>query len=82
MEDVPQPSDSPYEVGDEVRIYLGENDTDGQHHGKTGTVTDVLQDDLGVETGRQLDSYSYQIEVNGDTLDPRFRHHDLVPETG
>jgi len=82
MQGVPQPSDEPYQEGDEVQVYLGPNDSDGQHHGKAGAVVDVLQDNLGAETERELDSLSYRIEVDGRELDIWFRHLDLVPETG
>lgn len=82
MEDIPQTADEPYSRGDEVRVYLGPDDPDSRHHGKTGTVVDVLEDSLAEETERNLDSYSYRIEVDGRELDVRFRHRDLVPETG
>jgi len=82
MEDVPQPADEPYREGDVVRVYLGPDDTDSRHHGKAGTVVDVLQDNLGSETERELDSLSYRIEVDSRELDIWFRHRDLVPETG
>jgi hypothetical protein len=32
MEDVPQPATDPYLVGDEVMVYLAEDDPDGHHH--------------------------------------------------
>ena len=82
MEGVPQPADEPYSPGDEVCFYLSEDDPDLRHHGKSGTVVDVLQDNLGTETERELDSLSYQIEVDGRVLNIWFRHRDLVPETG
>ncbi|WP_436932682.1 hypothetical protein [Halosimplex halobium] len=80
MEDVPQPSDSPYEVGDKVRVYLSRDDPDSRHHGETGTVVDVLTDSLSEETDRLLDSYSYRIETDEGEIDVWFRHRDLVPE--
>jgi len=82
MEGVPQPAEEPYSPGDEVRVYLSEDDPDLRHHGKAGTVVDALQDNLGTETERELDSLSYRIEVDGRELDIWFRHRDLVPETG
>jgi len=82
MQGVPQPSDEPYQEGDEVQVYLGPNDPDGLHHGKSGTVMDVLQDNLGAETERELDSYLYKVEVDGQEIDIWYRHRDLVPETG
>jgi len=82
MEDIPQPVDEAYSPGDEVRVYLGPDDPDGEHHGRAGTVVDVLEDSLAEETERNLDSYSYRIEVDGRELDVWFRHRDLVPVTG
>jgi hypothetical protein len=79
MEDVPQPADEAYSPGDEVRVYLSRDDADDEHHGETGTVVDVLEDDLGAETERELDSYSYKIEVGGEVINTWFRHRDLVP---
>ena len=79
MEDVPQPSSVPYQEGDNVRVYLSETDPDSKHHGKEGTISNVMQDSLGSETGRELASYSYRIETNGDETAVWFRHRDLVP---
>lgn len=79
MKDVPQPSDSPYSPGDEVQVYLSRDDPDSTHHGKTGTVVEVLEDDLGEETERELDSLSYRIETEDEVIDVWFRHTDLVP---
>lgn len=79
MRDIPQPADEPYEVGDSVRIYLAPNDVDTVHHGKTGTVVEILQDNLDEKTGRELDSYSYRIEVNNREVSTWFRHGDLTP---
>ncbi|WP_458209727.1 hypothetical protein [Haladaptatus sp. NG-SE-30] len=79
MEDVPQPSNDPDQSGDDVQVYVSEIDPDREHHGKEGTITDVLQDTLGDETGRKLDSYSYRIETNDEEIDVWFRHRDLVP---
>ena len=56
-----------------------EQEHDSDHHGKEGTSTDVLQDNLGDETGRELDSYSYRIETDSEEIDVWFRHRDLVP---
>jgi len=79
MENIAHPADQPYTEGDRVRVYLAESDTDSQHHGKTGIVTDVLEDTLDQETERELDSYSYRIKVDEEELDIWFRHRDLVP---
>ena len=82
MEDIPQPTDETYSAGDKVRVYLSPDDSDGEHHGKAGTVVDVLEDSLAEETGRSLDSHSYKIEGDGRELDVWFRHRDLVPVDG
>ena len=81
MEDVPQPSTEPYSVGDLVQIYLGTNDPDARFHGTTCEVAVVHTDDLGTETGRSTDAYSYTLRglKTGDELTVPFRHHDLVP---
>lgn len=81
MEDVPQPASDPYGPGDEVRVYLSEEDEDSRFHSTRGVVVDRFEDDLGEQTGRDLDSYSYQLRShdNGELLDVQFRHRDLVP---
>ena len=79
MRDIPQPADEPYEVGDSVRIYLAPNDVDTVHHEKTGTVVEILQDNLDEKTGRELDSYSYRIEIDNREVSTWFRHGDLTP---
>jgi len=79
-QDAAQPADEPYQHDDTVRVYLGHNDQDSRHHGKTGTVVEVHEASLDRETERELDSYSYKIKVDGKELDVWFRHHDLVPE--
>ncbi|MFH5800438.1 hypothetical protein [Haladaptatus sp. CMAA 1911] len=73
------PASDPYQPGDDVQVYLSKTDPDSEHHGKEGTITDVLQDTLGDETGRELDSYSYRIESDTEEIDVWFRHRDLVP---
>lgn len=80
MEDVPQPADDPYKKRDEVQIYLGEDDPDGHLHGTRAVVVNRLRDSLADETGRELDSYIYQLRDadTGDEL-PDCRHRDLVP---
>lgn len=80
MEDVPQPSREPYDEGDEVRIYLAEDDVDGHLHATSEVVVDRFTDSLGEQTGRELDSYSYRLRArNGELLDVEFRHRDLDP---
>jgi hypothetical protein len=63
MEAVPQPASDLYQPGNDVQVYVSETDPNHEHHGKEGTITDVMQDTLGAETGRELDSYSYRIET-------------------
>jgi len=80
MKDVPQPATDPYSVGDEVMVYLAEDDPDGHRHGAEGVVVEVLEDSIGTETGRGMDSLSYQIETLDSIIDTWFRHSDLVPK--
>lgn len=61
MENIPQPSRSPYAVGDRVRLYLDPDDPDAHMHGTVCTVVDVETDDLNTETGRPMDAYSYTV---------------------
>lgn len=78
--DIPQPSSEPYLPGDEVLIYLGENDEDSRFHATRAVVVDRFKDSLGEQTGRKLDSYSYRLRTReGELLDIEFRHRDLVP---
>jgi len=79
MKDVPQPSPEPYPVGERVQVYLGEEDSEAELHGTVGRITSAVKDDLGAETGRELDAYSYKLAVDGEELDVWFRHFDLVP---
>ena len=52
---VPQPASTPYEEGDEVKIYLSKSDPDAAFNDTRCTVVRRLQDDLHSETGRDLD---------------------------
>jgi hypothetical protein len=81
MEEIPQPSTTPYRVGDCVRVYLHESDCDAKFHRCHCKVIAVSTDDLGAETGRELDSYRYDLrDVNTQKVLPwAFRHYDLVP---
>jgi len=81
MEDIPQPQSDPYESGDRVQIYLSDVDVDATHHGTECIIVDRSYDDLGEETGRELDAYSYRLRpVDGaEPLPIEFRHFDLVP---
>jgi hypothetical protein len=47
-------------------------------------IVDVLTDDLGTETGRATDGYSYILQdvETDEELPISFRHQDLVPAEG
>ena len=77
---IPQPAPEPYDPGDEVRVYLGESDPDVEYHGTECVVVERLQDDLAVETDRELDQYSYRVkpQETDEELPMPFRHSDLV----
>lgn len=79
----PQPASEPYGKGDEVTVYVGEDDPDVRYHGVKCIVTDRLQDDLNTETGRDRDQYLYRVKrrSTGEVLPIDFRHGDLVPTT-
>lgn len=81
MEDIPQPSVSPYSVGDLVEVYIDSADHDSQFHGAKCEIVGVLKDDLGQETGRPTDDYKYTVQKSqtNDKLVTPFRHRDLVP---
>ena len=81
MEDIPQPKNEPYQRGENVQIYLGENDAETDFHELECTIVDRFKDDLDSETGRELDAYSYRLRQRGenDPLPVQFRHFDLVP---
>lgn len=84
MEDIPQPANDSYSVGDRVQIYIGPDDTDSRYHGVVCEVVEIQTDDLGTETGRTTDGYSYILQdiETGEELPISFRHHDLVPVEG
>lgn len=71
MEDVPQPATDPYSAGDVVMVYPAEDDPDGHQHEAGGVVAEILEDSLGTETGRGMDSLSYRIEIDGYEQFPR-----------
>jgi len=84
MEDIPQPASDSYSVGDRVQIYTGSDDPDARYHGVVCEIVDVLTDDLGMETGRITDGYSYILQdvETDEELPISFRHPDLVPVKG
>lgn len=81
--DVPQPATDPYDEGDDVVVYLGEDDPDAQYHGTDVVVVDRFTDSLNRESGRTLDKYLYRVknQETGEILPVDFRHSDLVVET-
>jgi len=81
MEDIPQPASDSYRVGDRVKIYISPDDPDSRYHGVVCEIVSILIDDLGTETGRSIDAYSYTIQdvESGEELPISFRHRDLVP---
>jgi hypothetical protein len=81
MEDIPQPANDPYSVGDHVQIYLASDDPDNQYHDIVCEIVEIHEDSLGKETGRNTDTYSYTLcdAESGEELPISFRHHDLVP---
>ena len=83
MENIPQPSDSPYELGQRVRIYLSDEDIDSQYHGLVCEVMADKLDDLSDLTGRDIDSHRYRLRRvdTGEEPPLSFRHEDLVPES-
>ena len=81
MNDIPQPSKTPYTEGDQVKVYLNPEDHDSQYHGIECEISEVLVDDLNMETSREQDSHIYTIQEldTEEELPVTFRHRDLVP---
>lgn len=80
MEDIPQPASDQYSVDDRVKIYVGSDDPDSRYHGVVCEIISIRRDDLGEETGRTIDAYSYTFQEieSGEVLPISFRHRDLV----
>jgi hypothetical protein len=83
MQDVPQPSDTSYQEGDRVFVYLSEDDPDSRFHGSLCEVLEATMDDLDRVGGRELDAYQYRVRdlESGEDFPVSFRHMDLVPES-
>lgn len=83
MTKIPHPAPNPYTVGDRVQIYLDPRDADSQYHGVTCAVVDVHVDDLGAETERPTDAYSYTLRNthSGDDLPLSFATRIWFPFT-
>lgn len=81
MKDIPQPSNSPYSVGERVQVYVDSADHESRFHGDVCEIVSVREDNLDQETGRSTDQYRYSLRDTdtGDSLPPTFRHFDLVP---
>jgi hypothetical protein len=79
--EIPQPASDPYSPGDEVTVYLGENDPDAQYHDVDCIVMERLTDDLDALTHRDEDRFTYRVKAQstGQVLPVDFRHSDLVP---
>jgi len=82
MENIPQPADKPYSLGERVRVYLSEDDPDAGYHGLVCEIVGDTPDDLDKSSGRDLDRHHYKLRrLNTDqVLLVHFRHSDLVPE--
>jgi hypothetical protein len=76
MKDVPQPASDPYQLGDDVQVYVSETDPDSEHHGKEGTITDVLQDNLGDKTvlAEGLKTEIEKLVADEATIDRKYDH--------
>lgn len=70
-----------FNQGDRVKIVIPDpQDPDHQYHQKTGTITDICEDDLGGLTGETRHNYLYTVDFDDNTLDPvDFRYDDLAP---
>lgn len=68
-----------FEEGDRVRIDIpDETDPDHDLHGQHATVTTVLEDDAGLETGRPQDSVLYRVRLE-DGREVDLRAGDVRP---
>ena len=81
MEDIPQPAQDPLDIGDRVQIYVGVDDPDEEYHGMHAVIVERFEDDLGEETGRNLDRWNYRVKPIGGTepIPITFRQRDLIP---
>lgn len=79
--EIPQPAAEPYSTGDNVTVYVANQDPDAEFHGTECIVIDRFTDELNSETGRETDQYTYRLETKatGEMLPVDFRHADLVP---
>lgn len=67
-----------YEVGDLVRVDIpDESDPDFEYHGEVGEVIEIIEDDAGLETGDERDSYIFAVEIESGV--GHFRWRDLRP---
>ena len=68
-----------YDIGDHVRIDIpDEIDPDHEHHGKHGTITNIISDDAGITTDDEGDSGIYRVETENCVL-VDVRRQDLRP---
>lgn len=74
------PSIQEYQIGDEVRIDLEQDDIDQRYDGMIGKIVEIGEDDLGGLTGDPEDDNMYTIELrNGEIPSIHFRYRDLQP---
>ena len=71
-----------FEIGDEVRIDIPDTeDPDfSTYHGRTGKISDIIEDDAGRETGDERDSYLFEVEFE-EGKSEHFRWRDLRPDS-
>jgi hypothetical protein len=70
---------SEFKNGDRVRVDIPDrDDSDFQYHREEGTVTEVIEDSAGIETGDERDSTLCRVDLDsGGEMD--FRWRDLRP---
>ena len=71
-----------FDIGDRVRVDIPDRDDPDfdRHHGRTGEVFEVIEDEAGQATGDERDSYLFGVEFeNGDS--DHFRWRDLRPDS-
>lgn len=81
MEDIPQPPNSPYSIGETVKIHLSDDDPDAEYNDTVCEIVDVLADDFDKHTNRSTDGFLYTVQEIGsnEVISITFRHRDLIP---
>lgn len=69
-----------FEVRDLVRVDIpDQTDPDfDRYHGQTGRISEIIEDDAGMETADERDSFIYRVELDNG-LQADFRWRDLRP---